>query len=120
LYSNEDLDEYGTDFAARVTALPVWAAQGARYLHVGTSVRWCGAADVPGFFARWAGLPFAEAAHRDQAAPCLEAGVIGGILGHGYGAGVVKFVADAGVLGPERAPGPSASRCRHARPRIRV
>lgn len=43
LFSDEDLDESGTDFAARVTALPVWEAEGARYLHVGASVRYYGA-----------------------------------------------------------------------------
>lgn len=40
LFNDEDFDESGTDFAARLTALPVWEAEGARYLHVAASVRY--------------------------------------------------------------------------------
>jgi phosphate-selective porin len=32
----------GNDFAARVTALPVWSEDGSRYLHVGTGLRYYG------------------------------------------------------------------------------
>jgi phosphate-selective porin len=35
----------GNDFAARLTALPVWGGDGATYLHVAASVRYYGAAD---------------------------------------------------------------------------
>jgi phosphate-selective porin len=40
LFDDEDFDESGTDFAARLTALPVWESEGARYLHVAASVRY--------------------------------------------------------------------------------
>ncbi len=40
LFDDEGFDESGTDFAARLTALPVWEAEGARYLHVAASVRY--------------------------------------------------------------------------------
>ena len=43
LFSDENFHESGTDFAARVTALPVWEQDGARYLHVAASVRYYGA-----------------------------------------------------------------------------
>jgi len=40
LSADESFSESGTDFAARLTALPVWEADGARYLHVGASIRY--------------------------------------------------------------------------------
>ena len=40
---NEDFGDSGNDFAARITALPVWVEDGDRYLHLGASVRYYGA-----------------------------------------------------------------------------
>jgi phosphate-selective porin len=43
LVAGEDFQQSGNDFAARVTALPVWSDDGARYLHMAASVRYYGA-----------------------------------------------------------------------------
>ena len=42
---DQDFSTSGNDFAGRLTALPVWGDDGARYLHVGLSVRYYGAVD---------------------------------------------------------------------------
>ena len=41
----QSYSDSGNDFAGRITALPVWSADGADYLHVAASVRYYGAAD---------------------------------------------------------------------------
>lgn len=41
----QDFGRSGNDFAGRLTALPVWEDDGARYLHVGVSMRYYGAVD---------------------------------------------------------------------------
>jgi phosphate-selective porin len=41
----EDFGDSGNDFVGRVTALPVWADEGVRYLHLAASVRYYGADD---------------------------------------------------------------------------
>ncbi len=43
LVEDEAFSDAGNDFALRLTALPVWAEDGARYLHVGASLRYYGA-----------------------------------------------------------------------------
>ncbi len=43
LTTSSTLSEAGKDFAARVTALPVWADEGASYVHVAMSLRYVGA-----------------------------------------------------------------------------
>jgi phosphate-selective porin OprO/OprP len=45
LKSGESLSSSGTDVVARVTVLPVWRDDGARFLHVGASVRYYGGDD---------------------------------------------------------------------------
>ena len=40
LTKGDDFSDSGNDFAARVTALPVWSEDGARYLHLAASVRY--------------------------------------------------------------------------------
>jgi phosphate-selective porin len=40
--SSNSFRDAGEDFAARVTVLPVWAEDGARYLHLGASLRYVG------------------------------------------------------------------------------
>jgi phosphate-selective porin len=40
LTKGDDFSDSGNDFAARVTALPVWSQDGARYLHLAASVRY--------------------------------------------------------------------------------
>jgi phosphate-selective porin len=41
----DSFSESGNDFAARVTALPLWREEGESYLHLGASVRYYGADD---------------------------------------------------------------------------
>jgi phosphate-selective porin len=45
LLKDTSFSDAGVDVAARVTALPVWRADGATYLHVAASARYYGAAD---------------------------------------------------------------------------
>jgi phosphate-selective porin OprO and OprP len=40
LTKGDDFSDSGNDFAARVTSLPVWSEDGARYLHLAASVRY--------------------------------------------------------------------------------
>lgn len=40
LTKGDDFSDSGNDFAARVTALPVWSEDGARYLHLAAGVRY--------------------------------------------------------------------------------
>jgi phosphate-selective porin len=42
LTAGEDFGSSGNSFAARVTALPLWSGDGARYLHLGVSERYYG------------------------------------------------------------------------------